>query len=64
MRPQILPSPKHIETERCGNVLIFLAVSAFDDVPRSPETTGKEEQWPQNIDLERANALLWAKKIM
>ena len=37
---------KHIETERCGNVLIFLAVSAFDDALRSPETTGKEEPWP------------------
>ena len=41
-----MPSPKHIETERCGNVLIFLAVSAFDDALRSPETTGKEEPWP------------------
>lgn len=52
MRPQILPSPKHIETKRRGNVLIFLAVSAFDDVIRSPETTGKEEPWPWNNDLE------------
>ena len=29
MRRQILPSPKNIEIKRPGNVLIFLAVSAF-----------------------------------
>ena len=38
-----MPFPERIETKRCGNVLIFLAVSAFDDALRSPETTGKEE---------------------
>ena len=31
VRPQILPSPKQIETKRRGNVQIFLTVSAFDD---------------------------------